>query len=131
MSADSIVQSCIKNVPKAVAAGVIDMASGMLLAVKTIDSHPQEVLDIVAAGTKDLYEGDNSLQIEQMFKRVRGVTTEEHYFREMIITSTNLIHFFSRLKTRQSIVVTVVCRADANLGLVLTKGREIAQNETI
>ena len=131
MSAESIVQGCMKNIPKAVAAGVVDMASGMLLAVKSVDSHPQEVLDTVAAGTKDLFEGDNAMAIEKMFKKVRGVGGEDHYFREMIVTSTNLVHFFARLKTNQAVVMTVVCRGDANLGLVLTKGREIANTETI
>lgn len=131
MSVDSIVNLCLKDVPKALAAGVVDMQSGMLLAVKTIDSHPQEVLDLLAAATKDLYEGDSVLTIERIFKRVRGVDNDERYFREIIITSTNLIHFFGRLKSRQSMIVTVVCRADANLGLVLTKAREIINKETI
>lgn len=131
MSVETIIQTCMKEIPKAVAAGVVDMASGMLLAVKTIDSHPQEVLDMVAAGTKEMFEGENSLSIEAMFKRVRGVSNDERYFREIIVGSTNLIHFFSRLKSNQSAVIVVVCRADANLGLVLAKGRQIATTEKI
>lgn len=132
MSADTIVQDCLKNIPKAVAAGVVDMSSGMLLGVKTVDSHPQEVLDMVAAATRDLFEGDNVVAIEDMFKRVRGIgPNDDRYFREMIVTSTNLVHFFGRLKAQQSVVVTVVCRGDANLGLVLTKAREICASRTV
>lgn len=126
MSIDMVLQSCMKEIPKAVAAGVVDMGSGMLLGVKTVDSHPQEVLDLVAAATKDLFEGDNVTQIENMFKRGRGVVSDERYFREILVCSTNLIHLFTRLKSDQNIVLTVVCRADANLGLVLSKGRSIA-----
>lgn len=121
----------MRDIPKAVACGVVDMASGMLLGVKTIDSHPQEVLDTVAAGTKDLFEGDNVMSIERMFKRVRGVTSNDHYFQEVVVGSTNLFHYFARLKTNQAVVMTVVVRGDANLGLVLMKGRAIATSERI
>lgn len=131
MSAEAIIKSCLQEVPKAVAAGVVDMGSGMLLAVKTVDSHPQEVLDLVAAGTKDLFEGDNTTAIENMFKKVRGVSNNDRYFREVIVTSTNLIHVFGRLKTRESIVAVVIVRGDANLGLVLSKTRQIFQTGTV
>jgi len=36
--------------------GFVDMQTGMLLATKTVDSHPQEVLDLVAAATADIFE---------------------------------------------------------------------------
>ncbi|HEY2739295.1 MAG TPA: hypothetical protein VGK45_12890 [Thermoanaerobaculia bacterium] len=48
MSADSIVKSALSTVPKAMAAGVVDMASGLMLSIKTVESHPQKVLDILA-----------------------------------------------------------------------------------
>lgn len=131
MSVDNIVKACIQDVPKAVAAGVVDMASGMLLGVKTIDSHPQEVLDLVAAATRELFEGENSTMIENLFKRSRGVTTDEHYFKEFIATSTNLIHIFGRLRSDPAMVVVVVTRADANLGLALTKARSIFATGTV
>lgn len=131
MSVDTLLQSCLRDIPKAVAAGVVDMGSGMLLGVKTVDSHPQEVLDILAAGTKDLFEGDNTTNIEQIFKTVRGVQSNERYFREIIVGSTNLIHYFARLKSNQEHVMTVVCRTDVNLGLVLVKARAIAATESV
>lgn len=131
MSADTIVSSALANVPKALAAGVVDMGTGMLLSVKTVDSHPQEVLDMLAAATKDLFEGDMVVSIEDTFKKVRGDNSIEHYFKEVIVNSENLIHVFSRLKAQPSIVFTVVTRIDANLGLVVTKAREIANNESI
>ena len=131
MSADSIMKRTMKEVPKCVAAGIVDLDSGMLLNVKTVDSHPQEVLDLVAAATKDLYEGDNVTAIETAFKRARGVRSDEHYFQQIIVTSRNLIHFFARLEREQGVVLVAVCRKDANLGLILAKGRMIARSETI
>ncbi len=131
MSADSICSTALDTVPKAVAAGVVDMGTGMLLAVKTTESHPQAVLDMVAAGTKELYEGEMSMTIESTFKKVRGETDNDHYFQEIMVNSKNLIHYFSRLASSPNVVMTVICRADANLGLVVTKAREIATSETI
>ena len=105
---------------------------GMLLSVKTSESHPQEVLDLVAAATRDMFEGDNVVTIERLFKRIRGVQhSDEHYFRQIVVMSRNLIHFFSRLENEESVVMVAVCRADANLGLILAKGRMIAKSENL
>lgn len=131
MSVETILVKTMAEVPKAVAAGVVDMSTGMLLGVKTVDSHPHEVLDLVAAATKDLFEGDNVTAIENTFKRVRGVQTNERYFKEIMVMSTNLLHIFARLKRFEAAVVVVVCRADANIGLALMKMRTIAGAETI
>jgi hypothetical protein len=131
MSVENILIKTMAEVPKAVAAGVVDMSTGMLLGVKTVDSHPQEVLDLVAAATKDLFQGDNVTAIEDTFKRMRGVTTSERYFKEIIVMSTNLVHLFARLKRFDSAVVVVVCRADTNIGLALMKVRSISASETI
>lgn len=131
MNAEAAIKASISEVPKAVAAGLVDMDSGMLLAVKTVDSHPQAVLDMVASATHDLFQGDNVMNIENMFKQIRGVTTSEHYFQEIIVASTNLWHFFGRLKQQPTIVLIVVTRQDVNLGLVLMKCREITANTKV
>lgn len=132
MGADSIIKRCMKEIPKCIAAGVVDMETGMLLDVNTVESHPREVLDLVAGATKDMFQGDNVITIERMFKRIRGVNnSEEHYFQQMIVMSTNLVHFFARLAHEQSTVMCAVCRSDANLGMVLAKGRAIARSEKL
>lgn len=131
MSADSMCKNLLNEVPKALAAGLVDMETGMLLAVKTTDSHPQEVMDMLAAATKDLFEGDMSSMIDKTFKKSRGDSNTEPYFKEIIVNSKNLIHLFMRVPAMPNIVATVVCRIDANLGLVVTKGRYIVKNESV
>lgn len=123
MSLDKALAEIMKNVPECLATGWVDMNTGMLLGVKTVDSHPQEVLDLVAAATTDIFQGPNVVAIEQMFKKARGVTTGEHYFREIIVMSQNLIHIFVRGKRKEDQVLVVVTRVSANLGMVLTKSR--------
>lgn len=124
MSLDQALATVQKNVPECVAAGLVDMKTGMLLGVKTVDSHPQEVLDLVAAATGDLFQGSNVASIEQMFKRARGVKDDgHHYFQEILILSDNLLHVFQRCKRTEDLVMVTVCRISANLGMVLAKSR--------
>ena len=128
MNVNDGITAALKNVPKAVAAGVVDMGTGMMLGIKTTGSHPQEVFDFLAAATKDMFEGENVTTIENMFKKARGVKSDEKYFREIIVTSKNLLHFFTRLPNNPTVVFAVVCTIDANVGLVLVKGREISKD---
>ena len=124
MSLENAVTEAQRTVPECVAAGVVDMKTGMLLAVRTVDSHPQEVLDLVAAATGDLFQGDNVVTIEKMFKKSRGVRDEEHhYFKEIVVFSDNLLHVFQRCKQNVDSVLVTVCRANVNLGMALVKAR--------
>src|SRR5262245_39491182 len=124
MSLDSVLQEMQRSVPECVATGFVDMKTGMLLGVKTVDSHPQEVLDLVAAATGDLFQGQNVSAIEDMFKKGRGIARDNHhYFQEVIVLSDNLLHVFQRCKRNEDLVVVAVCCVSANLGMVLTRSR--------
>jgi hypothetical protein len=121
---DQALQSAVKNVPEALAAGFIDIESGMLLAVKTVDSHPMEVVDLLAAATGDLFQGPNVTMIEDLFKKMRGHEHDKkHYFQEVIVNSDNLVHVFLRSKVNQSYVLCVVCRISVNMGMALARAR--------
>ena len=125
MSLDQALSHAISQIPECVAGGYVDLASGMLLGIKTVDSHPGEVMDLLAAATSDLFQGHNVTVIENIFKKARGQTSEmHHYFQEIIVNSDNLIHVFLRSKNNQDQVACFVCRKSANLGMVLTKVRQ-------
>ncbi len=121
---ENTIASAIASIPECLAAGYVDISSGMLLAVRTVDSHPAEVLDLVAAATSDLFAGTNVVAIENMFKHSRGLASDNHhYFQEIIVNSDNLIHVFLRGKRYPDYVMVFVCRRTANLGMALTKSR--------
>jgi hypothetical protein len=124
MSLDSALQATMATVPECVASGYVDMDTGMLLGIQTVDSHPQEVLDTLAAATADLFQGSSVTQIETLFKKVRGSEKDDsHYFQEVLVFSENLLHVFMRTKKYPGHVVAFVCRRSANPGMVLTKAR--------
>ncbi|QDG52541.1 hypothetical protein FIV42_17905 [Persicimonas caeni] len=124
MSLDSALQAGVKEVPECVAAGYVDMSTGMLLGVRTVESHPQAVLDLVAAATADMFQGKNVTAIEKMFKAGRGLPEDDHhYFQEMIVFSDNLLHIFQRCKNNEDHAVVWVCGKSANIGMALAKAR--------
>ena len=124
MSLDAALSQVVGTIPECVAAGYVDVASGMLLAIRTVDSHPREVIDLVAAATADLFNGPNVSMIETLFRRSRGVADNgHHYFQEIMVNSDNLIHVFLRGKAMNDYVAVFVCRRTANLGMALTKAR--------
>lgn len=122
---DQAIQTAIGAIPECLAAGYVDVSSGMLLSVKTIDSHPREVLDLVAAATSDIFQGPNVAMIEQLFRKARGLPADanHHYFQEIIVNSENLLHIFMRGKRYPDYIICFVCRKSANLGMALTKAR--------
>lgn len=113
------------EVPDCVAAGVVDMTTGMLMAIETTDSHPREVLDLLAGATLDLFQGRTVVTIEQLFKERRGVSSNEHYFQEILVNSANLTHVFLRSNGSGDIVTVVVTPKTANIGMVLAAARRV------
>ena len=122
---DNMLQKAVTSVPDCVAAGYVDLASGMLLGIKSVDSHPTQVIELLAAATADLFQGPSVVAIEKLFRTARGVPEDgKHYFQEIIVNSDNLIHVFLRGRKQQQ-VAAFVCRKGANLGMVLTKARMV------
>jgi len=114
----------IRNVPECLACGYVDMSTGMLLAAKTVDSHPQEVLDLVASATADLFQGSSVVAIEDHFKKAHGREGDSpHYFQEIIVLSEMVIHVFIRTKKMPEHAVCFVSRKSANIGILLAKAR--------
>ncbi len=124
MALEASIQSAVNSIPECVAGGYVDMSTGMLLGVKTVDSHPQEVLDYVSAATADLFQGENVVAIEKMFKKHRGLEDDgHHYFQEIIVFSDNLLHIFQRCKQNTDHAAVWVCNESVNVGMALAKAR--------
>lgn len=124
MSLDTALAKAQGSIPECVATGYVDMSTGMLLGVRTLDSHPQEVLDLVAAATADLFQGQNVSTIEKLFRKSRGQEEDgRHYFNEILVFSENLLHVFIRSKKYRDQAAVFICRGSVNIGMALTKSR--------
>lgn len=125
MKTNQVLNQAIQAIDQCVAIGLVDILSGKLLAVNTMSSHPQKVLDMVATATIDLFAGKNILEIENTFKAIRNKQTARSYFQEIIVNSDNLIHFFLRDQNNQNQVGVFVCRNKVLLGMALNQARNI------
>lgn len=129
MNLTQIVSNALKafrrDVPDYIGAGVVDISTGMLLAVDTVDNHPREILDVVAAATADLFQGRMVVQIEDLWKQHRGVSDNRRYFNEILVNSENLVHLFMRSKTNPDIVAVVICSRGVNVGMLSAQARRV------
>ncbi|KOU70038.1 hypothetical protein ADK57_11985 [Streptomyces sp. MMG1533] len=122
-----LVKSLRTDAPDCVASGVVDMATGMLLSYETVESHPPEVLDLLAGATLDLFQGRTVVMIEDVFKERRGISTDNHFFQEILVNSENLTHLFVRMNEQQDVVAVVVCRKSVNVGMLFAQVRRVVR----
>ena len=125
MSYDDALERYQYSVPECIAVGMVDLQSGMLLGIRTVDSQPQDVIDLAAAATEDLFLGNNVKSIERLFRRSRGQEDDDshHYNREVIALSDSVIHIFQRGTKSEDLVLCTICRISANLGMILARSR--------
>jgi hypothetical protein len=113
------------QVPEAITAALVDMSTGMLLAVDTIDDQqPDEQLDLLAAATFDLFQGRNVSIIRDVFAD-RHTSADRPYFQEMLVNSDDLVHLFLRSNRHQDLVAVVVCKRVANIGMLFAQARVV------
>lgn len=95
------------------------------MATDTVDTHPREIIDLLAAATAELLQGKTITQIETMWKRARGVGDNRHYLKEILLFSDNHVHLFMRSATAPDIVAAVVSRSDVSVGMLLSQARRV------
>jgi hypothetical protein len=122
-----LVKSLRTDAPDCVASGVVDMSTGMLLSYETVENHPPEVLDLLAGATLDLFQGRTVVMIEDVFKERRGISSDNHFFQEILVNSENLTHLFVRLVEQQDVVAVVVCRKSVNVGMLFAQVRRVVK----
>ncbi len=114
-----------QNVPDYVASGFVDMSTGMLLAVDTVDNHPREILDVLAAATADLFQGKNVTQIEALWNQYRNASEGGNYFKEILVNSDNLVHLFLRSTSNPEVTAAVICTRQVSIGMLFAQARAV------
>lgn len=114
---DDACREVVNKVEGAVACGVVDLETGMLLGIHNASQYTQTLNEVVAAATMDMFRGPNIGRIEQMVRAHRGIPeNNEHYFQEIHITSDHNYHFAKVLK-RGKAVIMLVTRKTTNIGM--------------
>jgi hypothetical protein len=114
---DDACKKVVDGVDGAVACGVIDLDTGMLLGIHNASQYTQTLNEVVAAATMDVFRGPNVSKIEQMVRSHRGVPEDGgHYFDEVHITSKNNYHFAKAIKGGKAVVM-LVTKKTTNVGM--------------
>ncbi len=114
---DDACRNVVENVDGAVACGVIDLDTGMLLGIHNSASYTQTLNEVVAAATMDMFRGPNVGRIEQMVRAHRGTPENgDHYFDEIHITSKHNFHFAKTLKGGKAVMM-LVTKKTTNIGM--------------
>ena len=114
---DDACKEVVNKVDGAVACGVVDLDTGMLLGIHNGAQYTQTLNEVVAAATMDMFRGANIGRVEQMVRAHRGVPENgEHYFQEVHVTSEHNFHFAKTVKKGKAVIM-LVTKKTTNIGM--------------
>ena len=114
---DDALKTVVSKVDGAVACGVVDLDSGMLLGIFNSAGYTQSLNELVAGATMDMFRGPNISRIEQAVRAHRGQAEDGgHYFDEIHVTSAHNYHFAKCIKGSRYVVM-LVTKKTTNMGL--------------
>lgn len=114
---DDACREVAEKVDGAVACGVVDLDTGMLLGIHNNSAYTQTLNEVVAAATMDMFRGPNVGRVEQMVRQHRGVPENgEHYFAEIHVTSAHNYHFMKTIKGGKAVMI-LVTKKTTNIGM--------------
>ncbi len=104
---NEICQSVVSDVDDALACGIIDLTTGMLMgAHHNVPYFSQSYLDAVAAAAVELFRGKLVRRVEALLSKQRG-SEVKNTFKEVFINSEKVFHFMSVVDGKNSVVVLV------------------------
>jgi len=113
---NEICQHVVSDVQDAVACGVVDLNTGMMMGVHHIIPHfTQSYLDAVAAAAVEMMRGRTVKRVEQLLRKQRGVEIKDA-FEEVFLSSPNVYHFMTLIRNKQTLVV-LVTKKTTNQGM--------------
>jgi len=114
---DDACKEVVDHVDGAIACGVINIQTGMLLGIYNASTDSGALNEVVASATRDLFRGTNIERIEQIVRAHRDVPEGEgRHFREIHVTSERNFHFAKAVRGGRSIILLVTKRS-TNIGV--------------
>ena len=104
---NQICQGVVNDVQDALACGVVDLNTGMMMGVHHVVPYfTQSYLDAVAAAAVEMMKGRTIRRVEQLLSKQRGTEVKD-VFEEIFMSSKNVYHFMALIRPKQSLVVLV------------------------
>ena len=108
---NQVCESIIDDVQDALACGVVDLDTGMLMGIHhNVAYFTQSYLDAVAAAAVDMFRGKNVRRVERLISKHRGQEITDA-FEEIFISSPAVFHFMKLIPDKSAVVVLVTRKA--------------------
>ncbi len=121
MTIEAALNTAMKTIPDCIAAGYVDMETGMLLGTNTSEPDSADVLDSLAIAVANLFQGRGIKAFEELLSTAGAEESENPGFGEIAVFSNDRLNIFLRTREYPDHVVCYICRNSANVGLALTK----------
>jgi hypothetical protein len=117
MTLNDICNSLIKEVNEALGFAVVDISSGLMLAVAhNVPYFTQSYLDAVAAAAVDMFRGKTITNVEKLLSATRG-RESKNLVQEVQMTTEGTFHFMSVVPGKPQCLVVLITTRKANLGM--------------
>jgi hypothetical protein len=114
---DDILLHVIGDVDGALGCAVVDLRSGLLLAVAhSVPYFTQSYLEAVAAAAVDMFRGKNIQSIEGLLSAQRG-SPVENAITEIQMSTDGTFHFMAIVRDKPHILMVLITNRKTNLGL--------------
>jgi hypothetical protein len=111
----SVLEGCLKNNKEALAAAVVDLESGLLIAVAhNVPYFTETFLDAVAAAAVDMFRGKTVSAVEKMLTGLRGTLVRD-MIKEAQISTDATYHFMATSPENASMLVILITTRRAEL----------------
>lgn len=116
-SLNEVCESLVSDVDDALGAAVVDLSSGLLMAVAhSVPYFTQSYLDAVAAAAVDMFRGKTVSAVEKLLSNQRG-TELTQLLQEVQMTTEKTYHFMSVVPGKPNSLVVLITGRKANLGM--------------
>jgi hypothetical protein len=111
-----ICRKVVEKTPDALAYGVIDINTGMLIGIHHVVPHfTPEYLDAIAATAVEMFCGRTVRRVEELLGSLRGSPVKDT-FEEIFVSSIMVYHFMKMIREKQ-VVVVLVTRKNVSQGM--------------
>ncbi|MEY1660819.1 hypothetical protein [Isoalcanivorax beigongshangi] len=116
-SLEEICKSLVDDVNDALGAAVVDVSSGLLLAVyHNVPYFTQTYLDAVAAAAVDMFRGKTISTVEKLLSGQRGHQVT-NMIKEVQMTTERTYHFMIVMPDKPNSMLVLITGRKANLGM--------------
>ena len=116
-SINEVCKGIVDNVDDAMAAGVVDLSSGLLLGVHhNVPYFTQSYLDAVAAAAVDMFRGRGITGVEKRLSESRGQEVK-NTMEEIQMTTPKTLHFMSVIPGKPNALAVLITGKKTNLGM--------------